>query len=110
MGSDEHVVAGAQVGEHASVLEGPREPEGRHRIGACARRVSTLEAYGSGIGTFVAAQDVEEGRFPRPVRADESGPGAGKDLETGVAEQDLSAVLLGDIGKMDHAGLRSSMK
>ena len=36
------------------------------------------------------------------VGADQPGAGAGQDLEAGVAEEDLRAVLFGDIGQMDH--------
>ena len=44
----------------------------------------------------------EDGGLAGAVGADQARAGAGQDLEAGVAEQDLRAVLPGNVGEMDH--------
>jgi hypothetical protein len=54
------------------------------------------------VRRFLADDHPEERRLPRAVRPDEPDLLAGIELEGGVDEEDLAAVLLADAGKRDH--------
>ena len=56
------------------------------------------------VRVLLAGDHSEERRLAGPVRADEAGFLARVELERGVDEEDLPAVLLGDLGEGDHAG------
>ena len=55
------------------------------------------------VGDFLADDHAEEGRLAGAIRADEADLFARIELEGGVDEEDLAAVLLADAGKRDHA-------
>src|SRR5262249_13902403 len=67
----------------------------RHRDFAVVRRL-------------LADDHPEDGRLPRPVRPDETGPFLRVQLKGGVDEQHLFAVLLGDVDEGDHFGDRKA--
>src|SRR5262249_4321739 len=54
------------------------------------------------VRRFLADDHPEERRLARPVRADEADFFAGIQLEGGVDEEDLPAVLLADLRERDH--------
>ena len=54
------------------------------------------------VGHLFAGDHPEQGRLARSVRADEADLFAGIELEGGVDEQDLPAVLLADAGQRNH--------
>ena len=54
------------------------------------------------VGRFFADDHPEERRLAGAVRADEADLLAGVELERGVDEEHLPAVLLADAGKRDH--------
>ncbi len=56
-----------------------------------------------GIGLFLAGDQAKDGGLAGAVRADQAAAAAGQDLKAGIAEQHLGAVLLGDVGQMNHA-------
>ena len=55
------------------------------------------------VGLFLADDHPEERRLAGAVRPDEADLLAGIELERGVDEEDLPAVLLADVGERDHA-------
>jgi len=64
-------------------------------------------SFGRAIDTRDA---VEDGGLPRAVGADEPGPRSGEDLEAGIVEEDLTAMLAGDVGQVNHAFESPSIK
>ena len=55
------------------------------------------------VGHFFAGDQAEQGRLAGSVRADQPDCLAGIELERGVDEEDLPAVLLADAGQRNHA-------
>ncbi len=68
--ADEDVVDDAHVGEDPAVLERPSQSQSRNPIRPHAEDAPPLEPDLPGVGTFVAAQDVEEGGLAGAVGAD----------------------------------------
>ena len=58
------------------------------------------------VGHFLAGDHPEDRRLAGPVRADEADFLTRIELERGVDEQDLPAVLLADVGQRDHADVK----
>ena len=58
------------------------------------------------VGRFLADDHAEEGGLAGAVGADEADLLAGVELEGGVDEDELLAVLLVDVGKRNHRTLR----
>ena len=56
------------------------------------------------VGRFFAGDHAEQRRLAGAVRADEADFLAGIELERGVDEENLAAVLLADFGERDHLG------
>ena len=54
------------------------------------------------VGELLAGDEAEDGGLAGAVGPDEADLLAGVDLERRVDEEDLRAVLLGDVGKRDH--------
>jgi len=54
------------------------------------------------VGRVLADEQAKHRRFTGAVRTDQADLLAGIDLERGIDEQDLSAVLLGHLRKRDH--------
>ena len=54
------------------------------------------------VGALLARDHAEEGGLARTVRAHEADLLPGVELERGVHEEDLAAVLLADAGEGDH--------
>src|SRR5690606_1176458 len=57
------------------------------------------------VGLDVAAQDAQQRRLARPVRAHQTVALARVELERRAREENLAAVTLGDVGYRDHAGI-----
>jgi len=62
------------------------------------------------VGFLLLSYDTEDGGLPRAIGADEPGPRSGEDLEAGIVEEDLTAMLAGDVGQVNHAFESPSIK
>ncbi len=62
------------------------------------------------VGVLLAGDQAEDRRFAGAVGTDQAGAGGGENLHRGVAEEYPGAVLLGDIGQMDHGNSRKKRR
>ena len=69
---DAHVVQNRQAGEKADVLKGSRYAARREVIGLGSRDGLTAEQDAPARGLINASDEIEDGRFPRPVGSDQT--------------------------------------
>ena len=108
---DLDVVEHRHVAEEADVLKSPRDPAARDPAGTLPRDVGVVEADGAGGGRVDAGDDVEHGRLPRAVRADEPVQLAGLDLQIQVVDGDEAPESHRDVGEVQdrHGEVRYGM-
>src|SRR5262249_41809008 len=100
---DAHVLEHGQVRKHRGDLERAYQAHARYRSGTRAGDVVALVHDAAARGLEEVRQEVEAGRLPGAVRADEGVDAAAVDLEVDVLDRDETPELLGQLACFKNA-------
>ena len=82
--SSNHVVQHAELFEQADLLKGPGDSKSHAPMRGQGRKVGARERQRTGTGSVNTADEIEQRRFPCPVRTDDGEYRSGGDLERNV--------------------------
>ncbi len=94
MKSRDHVLKHAELLEQADLLERSRNAEPHAPVRGHSRQIAALERQRPGIGLIDTADQIEQRRFPRPVRPDDRENRAGRNVERNVRHRFHAAEIL----------------